>query len=317
MVGVRRGERLENAGDGRPRAKLTSGGRRVAECLRPAHMRREKRRQPCELDRSGRRLEQRLQRLGGLDDDAQRRPRRFVAVPVSGEHAQPIALTQVSRIAQPAVERGDRSRRQVSVRSARTCRPLEVRRSKQRDRRVARELRRHELDDDVERGRERLGRERQRVEGVIRKARAAEHLASQIQVRQRPLEDDRRAVEMPGSGRSGRFHPARDDRKLLFAIAAHEQRKVARSSRRDQGRRRCRSGGANRASLDFLDAGKPVVHALMQTGGEQLLGDDEIDRLEAGKTRQQIEVHRMKAVRIGDPIGDGDDDVPNRIGRGR
>ena len=55
----------------------------------------------------------------------------------------------------------------------------------------------------------------------------------------------------------------------------------------------------------------------MEPGGEQLLGGDEVDRFESRKAGQQIEVGLVQAVLIRDPVGDGDDDVPDRIGRGR
>ena len=65
----------------------------------------------------------------------------------------------------------------------------------------------------------------------------------------------------------------------------------------------------------FFETGEPVEQALVKAGGEQPLRRDDINRVEARQSRQQIEVGRVQAMRIGDPITDGHDNAAQRARR--
>jgi hypothetical protein len=69
-----------------------------------------------------------------------------------------------------------------------------MRRPQQRDERRSRPFRDREREEKVDRCDERLGRERERVQRVVRKPRIIEYLSRQVQVRQRPLKHDGRVV---------------------------------------------------------------------------------------------------------------------------
>ena len=53
----------------------------------------------------------------------------------------------------------------------------------------------------------------------------------------------------------------------------------------------------------------------MQSRCKHTLGGDDVERLQRRDSRQQIEVGGKEPIRIGDPVGDGNDDVAERIGR--
>ena len=53
----------------------------------------------------------------------------------------------------------------------------------------------------------------------------------------------------------------------------------------------------------------------METGREHALGRHDVERIEAGDPRQQIEVSLVEPIGVGNPVRDGDDDVTNRVGR--
>ena len=54
----------------------------------------------------------------------------------------------------------------------------------------------------------------------------------------------------------------------------------------------------------------------MESRREHALGRHDVERLEAGNARQQIEVGLVEPFGVGDPVGDGDDDVADRVGGG-
>ena len=56
------------------------------------------------------------------------------------------------------------------------------------------------------------------------------------------------------------------------------------------------------------------MQALVESGGEDAFGRDDVEGLEAWDARQQIEVRLIQAFRVRDPVGHGHDDVANRIG---
>jgi hypothetical protein len=95
---------------------------------------------------------------------------------------------------------------------------------------AAREVRRDRAEHEIDRGGERLGRQRQRVERLIWHARVGEDLPRQVEVRQRPLEDNRR----PSERRRPRRHlqRAHEPGQLLFAIATNERTLQVRAWRR-------------------------------------------------------------------------------------
>jgi hypothetical protein len=76
----------------------------------------------------------------------------------------------------------------------------EMRRAEQRDDRLAREVRRNELEHEVERGGVRLRRQRQRVKRLVGNAGICEHVTRQIDIRQLPLEHNGPACEIVRTG---------------------------------------------------------------------------------------------------------------------
>ena len=107
----------------------------------------------------------------------------------------------------------------------------------------------------------------------------------EIQIRQRPLEHDRRAVERSDVTRrsSTSLDLPGDGDELLFAIAVREPQLIrpppagvtSIGRTRDVGRR-------DRTRLDLLETGPPVVQALVKAGAEHRLGADTMSmRLEA------------------------------------
>ena len=51
------------------------------------------------------------------------------------------------------------------------------------------------------------------------------------------------------------------------------------------------------------------MQPLVESGREHALGGDDVERLEPGDARQQIEVGLEQPLGVGDPVRDGDDDV--------
>ena len=182
-----------------------------------------------------------------------------------------------------------------------------MRRAEQLHQRAASEVRRDRAEHQVDRRGKRLRRERQRVERLVRHLRVAEHLPRQVQVRQRPLEHDRRPAQRRRAPRV--FSARTNSRQLLFAIAADERARHLGARRRvrdDQ--HRCAATAA--LEPDVLDAGQQaLVQPLMEAGLEERFGRDDIDRLHARHAREQIEVRRPQPAAIRRLVGDGDDEA--------
>ena len=120
--------------------------------------------------------------------------------------------------------------------------------------------------------------------------------------------------------------PFRDRDQLLFAIAMrepHEVRIAVGSAStgltgvvRTLIRRRSATS-INSTRLDLFQTRPPVVNSLVKPRAEDAPRAHHVERLEAGKPRQQIEVGDEQSRGIGDPVGDGDDDVLQTGRRGR
>jgi hypothetical protein len=95
-----------------------------------------------------------------------------------------------------------------------------VRRTKQGDAGNARKIRADGREQDVNNSRVRFGRERQRIEHLMRNTGSTKHFARDVHVRQPLAYDECSAVE--GVVSSGNFvaHPSREFNDLLFAIAS-------------------------------------------------------------------------------------------------
>ena len=99
---------------------------------------------------------------------------------------------------------------------------VDERGAQQGDRRFARPARSREGEYEVEQRRVGFARERQRVKGLIRNTRVGEHLARQVQIRQRALKHDgHRLVEQAGRPGSG-ANRAGDIAQFFLAIATDE-----------------------------------------------------------------------------------------------
>lgn len=91
---------------------------------------------------------------------------------------------------------------------------MQMRAPQELDERLARKAGRHERQHEVERRRERLRGQRQRIACFVGHAGRGKDLAGQIQVRERPLKHDRRAL----SGRAAL--DLADNRQQFFLTVA-------------------------------------------------------------------------------------------------
>ena len=300
-VGV--AKRAQQPEDRAARAQLPRAKRivRSRQCAVPG----EKREQPIEVrgNRVARPQRCQLARDGEQRDSAapgRGRHARSFLLPRLEQAIERVEVAQIARFTQCAVECRDVSR---ADRLAALAGAREVRRSKQRDGRHAREVRADEGEQHVERGGIRLRRERQRVEHLRRHAGGAEDIPRQVYIRKTLADHERHAIE-PGqiAGPRSRTRPPCKARNLLFAIA---RRVHVRSAGRH-----ATNGSAFALGPYFLDARQPLVNPLVKSAGQHTVGDDNIEPIEPGDARQQIPVHRVEPVLIARAIADGDDDVP-------
>jgi hypothetical protein len=187
-----------------------------------------------------------------------------------------------------------------------------MRRAQQRHQRRTREVRAHRLEYEVQRRGIRLGRERQRVEGLEGHTRVREHVARQVKVWQRAADDERRAME----GDSGAvatllLESGGHGDEFLFPIAIgrmHRPASVGLDSRHDK------HGSQSRRALDWcrFQVRERRIEPLDEAGRENRLRAEQVDLLESREAGQQVEVGGPEAVRIGEAIGDRDDDPSRR-----
>ena len=227
--------------------------------------------------------------------------------PRVNQRAQPIEAAEVTLLRHRDVECGNRCAVDIGAVTLK----VEMRRAKQRHHRPAREVRRHGFENDVDRRCVRLRGKRQGVERFVRNAGARKHLASEIEVRQRPRHDEADAIER-------RFHAApaigldtsRDAFELVLAIAVGEHGAVTGIGHDQDGGR----GGRAFLRLGRLNLDKRQLQPIEIPRIERVPGRDDVDRLETGDGREQRHIGRPVAVRIERPIADRDDDMPNRFG---
>ena len=210
------------------------------------------------------------------------RATRFTGHGLGGERFQPVPPAEILDFVKPPVEG-----RHAGVVDGRFIRRVDrecpVRGAEQVDQRAARGLRHRDLEDEVERGRKRLGGERTGVERLIRNMGLREHAPREIDVRERSLEDERRALRDPGP-----LDGARKVRELFLPIACDEPPGLwlaARALRNHE-----HGGGRGASETRFFDPGKGVVQALVKAGGEQLLSRQDLDPRDAVDPREEIAV---------------------------
>ena len=210
------------------------------------------------------------------------RATRFTGHGLGGERFQPVPPAEIFDFVKPRVERRD-----AGVVDGRFIRRVDrecpVRGAEQVDQRAARGFRHRDLEDEVERGRKRLGGERTGVERLIRNMRVREHAPREIDVRERSLEDERRALRDPGP-----LDGARKVRELLLPIACDEPPGLwlaARALRNHE-----HGGGGGASETRFFDPGKGVVQALVKAGREQLLSRQDVDPRDAVDPREEIAI---------------------------
>ena len=141
---------------------------------------------------------------------------------------------------------------QGPARQARADRKL--RRSQQRQARGSREPRRDELDDQIERRRGRLGRQRQPIDSLVRHPRAAEHFVREVEIRQRPGKHHGRGVRAitvvcgaPGDSHQFFFPIAVNPDGHAVLPAGRHDRRNERGAQAERIRRPpCRARAANR-----------------------------------------------------------------------
>ena len=131
-----------------------------------------------------------------------------------------------------------------------------------------------------------------------------------IEVRQRALEHDGLLPEAAAFD----LQQTANREKLVLPITVDEPPLATVAARGGAWRQEDRPRAALRFRLRFLDARQPLVNALVEAGAEELLSADKLERFEPGNPGEQVEVGHEEAVRIGDPIRDGHDQMPQRVG---
>ncbi len=200
-----------------------------------------------------------------------------------------------------------------------------MRAAQQLEQRPPREVGRDGAEHEVDRRRERLGPERERIERLVRNLCVREDLACQIQIRQRTLKHDRRPPQRGRAITRGLQRP-REFRQLLFPVAADERARrrprclmcglsrglaEAVARRREVRHHEHRRRGDGLFEPHVLDPRQlAVVQPVVIPGVEQRLGGHHVDRLQEGHPRQQIEVGRPQPQAIRRLVRDGDDDAP-------
>ena len=159
----------------------------------------------------------------------------------------------------------------------------------QRDNRLAREVRCHELENQIERGRVRLCGQRQRVEGLIWNAGIRKHVASEVHIRQGAFEHHGPAIEI---GRTRRLYGRCDRRQLVFPVTAHGKR--LRVRRRNENRA---SGVIDHIvrvvrQLAFFEAGHELLETIQQTRRDCRVRGDDVDLFEERQLCQKSEIGR-------------------------
>ena len=222
-------------------------------------------------------------------------------------------LPQVARLAQRAIE----GARGVPTHFPAVMIETEMWRPQQRDDGFAREGARYQLQDEVDGRGCRLGCERQPVRRLIGDSSRAERAAGEVEIRERPLEDDRRPVErreITGRPAIGLDLPC-DSGELFTAVAVREPSLPLRGVRRrhEHGPNpRFRHAEVGRA--EFFETGQPVVQTLVKTGAEHRLGRHDVEHLEPWNTREHVEIGDEQALRIGNPVGRRHNHVAHGIG---
>ena len=159
-------------------------------------------------------------------------------------------------------------------------------------------------EDEIERGGERLGGERQRVgrpdSGY---SRGAEHLPRQVEVRQRPLEDDAGALEPDGSPSA-----LSRARRLIQRAASASSSSRSRKTKTAAGSAPASAAGAsNTGGADAVGnrvssiPGNASCSRSCQPAASSRFGGDDVEALDTGQAGQQIEVRRPQAARVRRP----------------
>jgi hypothetical protein len=212
----------------------------------------------------------------------------------------------------------------------------EVRAPQQLDEGATREVRGDRAEDQIHGRGKRLRRQRKGVERLVWHLSVLEHLAREIQVRQRPLEDNRGPAKRRGA--RGAFQSARELGQLLFAVPAHEgslQLGARRGTWNDQrgrrkrracpgvclapclaaclaeaAKRRRRAKQRRRVEPHIFDSRQEMlVQAQVVPGFEDRLRRDDIDRLDARHPREQIEIRGPEPAAVRGLVRDGDDQL--------
>ena len=218
-----------------------------------------------------------------------------IALPFVRELLETVQAAEIARVGEREIERREHAASQLD-----TLGDPKMRRPQQRQDDRAGEVGCDGFERDIEGGRIRLGRQRQRVQRFERHTSAAKHVACEIEIRKWPPDDESGAVQRHrlrrrvrrafsawsprfSRARSGPFQPPRNPGKLLLAIAIAERewrRAAARLA--DGARRRIGERVAAFPWPLFLESGSTPWSALEQTGAEHGFRGDDIDRSSSG-----------------------------------
>ena len=185
----------------------------------------------------------------------------------------------------------------------------EVRRSQERHERRGAESRRNRGEDEVECCREGFGGKRQRLAQLDGHAARREDFACEIDIGQRPADDDGGAIERNVGMEAVQGPDAPHDiGQFVFAIPAGEAERIT-ARRNDQRRRDDRAVAGRHAH--FLELGEQAMQPLEQSGCQLPFGRQNLERLEIRQAREQVEVGRRQAVDVMRRLTNRDDRGPD------
>ena len=108
--------------------------------------------------------------------------------------------------------------------------------------------------------------------------------------------------------------PARDRDQLLFPVPTHEPELFGRGACGNaEIRAGTRSAAGDLGPRRLFESRKPLVHPLVESRAQSPFGANDVEGLDAGHAREQIEIGDEQPVRVGNPVRHGYHDVRNRL----
>lgn len=209
-----------------------------------------------------------------------------------------------------------------------------MRRPEEGDHRVARKVPLDDIENEIDGRGGGLGRQRQRVGGLVRNPSGAQRHRCEIEIRERTLVDHGGPIESADpqvwATAIGEladlkirttafvaqvFRPAGQTtghgNELFFTVSMNEPALFeGRTERHSKNGPLLRCLLDECGEVDFVEARQPVVDPLMKSRPEKRLGCHHVDALDTWHSCQQIEIGHEQTIRIGNPVGHRHDNVP-------